>query len=274
MSRVGNHLFIVLLILVSTSLLAYEDSDMDGVDDRVDKCPNTSFSDLVDIRGCTIKSLDSPLRYDIIVGMSYADSDYQTLNKANTFATSIQADYYYQDFSFQASTAYFVTDSNDYNDNGLYDSFLGVTYKWNLSEALFTSIGVGIILPTYSDSLNNNNTDYRVSANVSYSMKNMNIFGGYTHTIINDDDIVGKVAYQNTRAFGGGVGYYVDNNLYVSASYNVSNSIYREVEDIKTTSIYTNYTIDEHWFFMFSYARGLSDSASKNYLSLRLGYYF
>jgi hypothetical protein len=274
MSKIWNHLFLVSLILVSTSSLAYEDFDMDGVDDMVDKCPNTSFSDLVDIRGCAIKSLDSPLHYDVIVGMSYADADYQTLTKADTFATSIQADYYYRDFSFQASTSYFTTNSNDYSDRGFYDSFLGATYKWNLTDALFTSIGVGVILPTYSDSLNNNNTDYRISANVSYSMKNINIFGAYTYTLINDDDIIGMATYQNTRALGGGVGYYVDNSLYVSASYNVSNSVYSEVGDIKTASIYANYTIDEHWFGMLSYARGLSDSASKNYLSLRLGYYF
>ena len=55
MSRIVNNLLIVLLVLSSTSLLAYEDSDLDGVEDKLDQCPNTSFSDLVDIRGCTKK---------------------------------------------------------------------------------------------------------------------------------------------------------------------------------------------------------------------------
>jgi hypothetical protein len=42
---------LILITAVSLSLLAYSDYDMDGVDDAVDKCPNTPFNELVDIRG-------------------------------------------------------------------------------------------------------------------------------------------------------------------------------------------------------------------------------
>jgi len=274
MNRVGIHLLFILITLFSTILFAYEDLDMDGVDDRLDKCPNTSFNDLVDIRGCTIKSLKDDLHYDIIVGMSYADTDYQTLNKADTFATSIQADYYYNDFSFQAATSYYISEGNGYDNSGMYDSFLGVSYKLQTNDSLFASIGAGVIVPTYSDSLNNNNMDFRASANISYILDDINIFGGYSFTIVNDDDIPKVVRYQNTKALSFGVGQYVNEELYVSASYNFSNSIYADVEDIKSFSLYANYTIDEHWFGMFNYAYGLSDSTSDNYFSLRLGYYF
>lgn len=275
MNRTSMYLLFILITLVSTTLFAYEDSDMDGVDDKMDKCPNTSFNDLVDIRGCTIKSLEYDLHYDVVVGISYADLDYQTLNKADTLATSIQADYYYNDFSFQAATSYFVTEGNGYDDNGMYDSFLGVSYKLKTHESLYASIGAGLILPTYNDSLGTNNTDLRASANISYMLDDdVNIFAGYAFTIINDDDVRGVVKYQNTKAFSFGAGKYIDEDLYVSASYNFSNSIYTDVEDIKSFSLYANYTIDDNWFYMFNYAYGLSDSTSQNYLSLRLGYYF
>jgi hypothetical protein len=36
-------------------LFAYVDSDMDGVEDKDDLCPNTLMTDLVDLNGCTIK---------------------------------------------------------------------------------------------------------------------------------------------------------------------------------------------------------------------------
>ena len=36
------------LALVNTLLIGYEDSDIDGVDDSIDLCPDTSFDKLVD----------------------------------------------------------------------------------------------------------------------------------------------------------------------------------------------------------------------------------
>lgn len=48
---------LILIIATSLTLLAYSDYDMDGVEDNIDKCPNTSFNELVDIEGCTIKVL-------------------------------------------------------------------------------------------------------------------------------------------------------------------------------------------------------------------------
>ena len=49
---------LLLTILLSVFFLyGYVDSDLDGVDDSVDKCPNTPFSDLVNEHGCSVKSL-------------------------------------------------------------------------------------------------------------------------------------------------------------------------------------------------------------------------
>jgi long-subunit fatty acid transport protein len=90
---------------------------------------------------------------------------------------------------------------------------------------------------------------------------------------MNDDTTI-DVVYQNTNAYNLGIGYYFTNKLYMSASYNASNSIYDGVEDIETASFYGYYSIDENWFSTFSYAKGISDTASQNYASLRLGYFF
>lgn len=266
-------LLVIMLGVLSTSLFAYSDLDMDGVDDSVDKCPNTPLTDLVDINGCTKKMLVSPHHFDIIIGANYAGSNYASLNQTDTYSSSLQVDYYYKNFSLQASTSYFRTDGNGYSDTGLNDSFIGASYQFKPLQGLSLRVGVGALLPTYDTTLNNNNTDYTASANLSYSSGKANIFGGYIYTMVNDDDIAGTVAYQDTNAFSAGLGYSL-NKLYISGAYNISDSIYKDVEKIRTVSVYGYYSITTHWFSTFSYAYGLSDSASDNAASLKLGYYF
>ncbi len=267
-------LLLIIFLSTATTLSAYVDDDMDGVDNAFDRCPNTSFTELVDINGCPIKNLDSPHHFDIIVGVSYSESDYQTLNKTDSVASSLQVDYYYKNFSLQASTSYYNTSSQGYSDNGLYDSYLGASYKFQPTNSLFLSVSAGALLPTYETTLNNNKTDYTSSFNVSYALERVNLFGSYAYTFINDDDIAGTVSYQNTNAFNVGVGYNINNNFYMSSSYYESDSIYKDVDTIQILSLYAYYSIDKHWFSTFTYEYGLSQSASKNYASIRLGYLF
>ncbi|HIP15564.1 MAG TPA: DUF3187 domain-containing protein [Sulfurimonas autotrophica] len=267
-------LLFIMLAMLGTTLFAYSDSDMDGVVDDQDKCPNTPFTDLVDINGCSKQSLISPHHFDIIVGANYTGSNYASLDQTDIYSSSLQVDYYYKNFSLQASTSYYKADGDGYSETGLNDSFIGASYQLKPTKELSVRIGAGILLPTYDTSLNNNNTDYTASLNVSYTLGKMNLFGGYIYTMIQDDDIAGTVVYQNTNALSGGIGYYATNKLYLSGAYNISDSIYAGIEKIKTVSAYGNYSITQHWFTTFSYAYGLSDSASDNAVSLKLGYYF
>lgn len=278
-------------ILLALNLHAFTDNDLDGVDDSIDKCPNTPFMDIVDLNGCTKKSLadDASLKtsdhhFDIIMGASYSGADYNQLNRNDTATTSLQADYYYKDLSIQASTAYYHSKESDGStQNGFYDTFLGVSYKLQVSNSLKFYVGVGALLPTYTTSLNNNNTDYKASVSFNYDIGKINLFGGYSYTQINDDDVVvvdsnGTNAYdykyQNTNSLNGGIGVYATNRLYLSASYFEGESIYIGYEKIKSASLYGYYTIDRNWFATLSYARGLSDTATDNYTSLRIGYFF
>ncbi|MEO1938876.1 MAG: DUF3187 domain-containing protein, partial [Sulfurimonas sp.] len=79
---------------------------------------------------------------------------------------------------------------------------------------------------------------------------------------------------QDTNAYSAGLGYYLSSKLYMSASYNQTQSIYKGADDAKTASIYAYYGIDTHWFMNFSYAYGLNDVASDHAASIKLGYYF
>jgi len=83
-----------------------------------------------------------------------------------------------------------------------------------------------------------------------------------------------SIYYQNTNAYNVGVGVYATNKLYISLAYNNSNSIYKGIEDTQTASIYGYYSLTQHWFATLNYAYGISDTASKNYAAIRVGYYF
>jgi len=263
-----------LLLLASLELSAYSDYDMDGVEDSSDQCQNTPLSDLVDTSGCTIKTLKSPHNFDIIIGMNFTQTAYDTLDKSDTTTASLQVDYYYKALSLQASTSYYDTQSVTYNESGSNDSFIGAYYKLMSTSNLNITLGAGAILATYMTTLNNNNTDYVASLSASYMLDNVNLFGGYSYTLVNDEDVGTDVIYQNSSSYNLGLGFYPTNRLYVSASYNNSESVYTNVDVIETASFYGYYKIDENWFTTLSYAYGLSDSASDSFTSLRLGYYF
>ena len=270
-------------LLCTISLLAYSDFDLDGVDDAIDRCPNTSMTELVDIHGCTIKNLESEHHFDIILGASYSQIDPTTQEKTDTLTASLQADYYYKNFSLQASTAYFNSESS-VSSSGQTDSFIGAYYQLHPLEALTLRLGGGLLLPTYEAGYDNNNMDYTASASLSYLFNNINLFGSYSYTLINDDNIIDIAYYQNTNAYNIGVGVYPTARLYTSIAYSSSDSIYKQVlnsegtlqsiDPLKSASAYLFYTIDKHWFSTGSYAYGLSDSASDHYVNIRLGYYF
>jgi len=269
---------IFLLIIISAiSLFAYADADMDGVEDKLDKCPNTSLTDLVDINGCTKQSLVSNHHFDIIVGASYEETDYDLIPKSDTISTTLQMDYYYKNFSIQVASSYFETNSGDYSDNGFNDTTTAIYYALYPTNALSVKLGIGAILPTYSSDLDNNNVDYLGSLNISYKVGDFSIFAGYNYNIINDDDIVdanNTIKYRNTNAYSSGIGYNFTPSLYANISYFQSDSIYENVEDVKSASIYMFYSISENWFTNLTYSNGLSKSTSDHYSAIKLGYYF
>ena len=287
---------VLTLTLFSLSLFSFSDSDFDGVEDSVDQCPGTSFTELVDIRGCTIKNLESPHHFDLIVGASYSQIS-PIQERTDTYTSSLQADYYYKDFSIQASTAFYDSESSSISTHGMTDSFIGAYYQLRPTASLSLRLGGGAVLPTYESDFNNNNTDYTLSASLSYIFKDFNLFGSYSYTLINDDDfsydefdfngnVTGStnIYYQNTNAYNLGIGYYFTTNLYSSVAYNSSDSIYSKFvsssvgtstqDPLNTVSAYLFYTINKNWFFTTSYAYGLTDTASDHYLNMRLGYYF
>ena len=240
-------LLILLSVLTNSHLLAFEDFDLDGVEDVLDDCPNTLITDLVDINGCTIKSLSTPHHFDIIIGESYAQED-----DIDIYATNLQIDYYYKQFSFQVSTSYSSEDNTNY---------LVAYYNFNPIQNLKIRVGAGLIIET----------DFIASTSISYSLDKLNIFGGYNLTTVEDDK---NIKYQDINSFNIGLGFYPMKKLYSSFSYNNSTSKYKDVENIENISLYNFYSIDDNWFITLSFEYGVSESANDYGEGFKVGYYF
>ncbi len=266
---------LLFLLLGSLYVVSAGDADFDGVDDINDKCPNTPFSDLSDSSGCTTTSLYTPTHYDIIMGYNYASSNPNTLEDTKTSSATLQADIYHGNFSGQIQSSYYKSTGSSYNAQGANDTQLSLYYSLKPLTSLTIQAGTGVILPTYETGYNNEATDYLGSLSMRYSAtNNINLFGGYTHTMINDDNIPNLVDYQDTDAFYAGLGYASAKNGSLNVSYANTKSIYVGVENIETLSCGVMIPLDTHWFVLGDYRYGLSDSASDNEVALRLGYAF
>lgn len=266
----------ILLILSLSVLQVFAvDSDLDGVNDTLDRCKNTPFGDLVDKFGCTSKTLFTDTAYDIIVGANYSNTNYNTLEKTNTLTTTLQADMYRGNMSAQISTSYFRSNETTRSDSGWNDTQLGLYIKTHPSSSLTLQPGFGVILPTYNSGYNNEAIDIFGSINAQYDLnEHYHVFGGLTYTLVNDKSIPNTVQYRNTTAFTTGIGYATTNNGFVNIAYTQSQSIYTEVDAFKTLSLNGMIPLDRHWFILGNYRYGLNDSTSDNEFAMRLGYYF
>ena len=274
---------LLILIMAILPLFAFNDADLDGVPDSLDKCPNTPITDLVGADGCSIKSVVVENHFDIVTGLAYSQYNYRLNTETDTWTASLQADWFHGNWAAQVYTSYYSSDTQTDNIDGMNDTTLSGYYTFrNVLPRLNLQVGAGVIFPTYDAQLDNNNADYLATLNLNYMMDKINLFGSYTFTYIGDDDVsytdingnTQTIRYQNTNAFSVGTGYAWTGKLYTSLSYYQSDSIYKDVEDIKNLTLYSYYAINAHWFVTASYAYGLSDATSDNYYSLRLGYYF
>ncbi len=269
---VNKFLFLFILFFNTSILFGYTDSDLDGVDDKIDKCKNTPLSDLVDKSGCSIKSLISPHKFSLIFGISHAQ-DISDNEKLTVITNLLQLNHTYKNISFLISSSNFNTTTGVTTSSGYNDTQVGAKYKFNVNTAFQTLIGISAVLPTYKSTLNNNKTDFQTSINLLYNLNKINFFTGYSYTIINDTNIKNVVTYNDTNSYSAGVGYYLNNNFYISMTYLDNSSVY--VGDSNTQSISTliYYKISDDWFVMYSYLNELNND-NNSYNSLKFGYSF
>ncbi len=271
MQKISKLLY--LLVFIHFSLYGAMDGDFDGVDDSEDRCQNTPFSDLIDASGCSVATLSSPMAYDFIVGYNYATSNTNTLENRTTTSTTLQADIYKDDLSFQLLSSYYKSDGS--SDEGWNDTQLSLFYAMHPSTLLKIQAGVALILPTYSTGYKNEAMDYVTSLAFEYLLQQeIKFFAGYSFAKINDEDVGKKIEYQDTNSFYAGLLYMHPQNGTFQFSYSNAQSIYVGVEPIETVACGVVWSLDAHWFTLFDYRYGVSESASEHEVAVRLGYTF
>lgn len=255
----------IAIFLLPILVLAYNDNDLDGVDDQIDQCPNTLLTELVDLTGCTIKKLVSPHHFDIVIGQSYVEEENLSLD-----ISQFQLGYYYQDFSLLLSSSYYQIESDSYDERGFNNLYLDAYYKIKPIKNLRLQFSGGLVFPTYESS--SNKTDYRASVQTTYNYEEFSFFTGFGMTIVGDHS--DTTEFNNTYFYKAGFGYYFNEHFYSSLSYNHATSMYDTLGEIKSLSYYGYYMIDNHWFTSIKYADGLSDNALDTIMGINLGYYW
>jgi hypothetical protein len=242
-------------------LFGYIDNDMDGVEDKDDLCPKSLMTDLVDLTGCSIKSLISPHHFAISSGLGIAEDE----DASYTFST-FNVNYYYKKISVQLSSSYYDLESDTLNSSGTNDTYFNLFYTSKIRENFSLTLGTGTVLPSFDDI--NNSQDYTTSIFGKYAKDNWTLSAGASYAFIGDVNANNKLAYNMA------IGYYWNTNFYSSLGYYVSESIYDDVEDFESLSLSTYYDINKNWFAILSLTEGMSAVSLDNSMGVKVGYYW
>ncbi len=258
----------ILILSIPISILAYNDLDLDGVEDLQDKCPNSLITDLVDKDGCKIDSVEALHHFDIITGVKYTKIKSKTYRTSTSISVkTLKLDYYYKDFSFSVSSA---------KGDSIYDdTYISAKYSYKYNGFIKFTTSLNLILPTYKNYLNNNLTDYGVAQSVIYKENKLSLFGAYGYTVINDKDKKKfGLYYKNKNSYTLGIGYDIKPNFYTSISLSYIDSIYRNRNNTINKNLFLLYSIDDNWFSSISYLRVEADRYNSDATSFKIGYYY
>jgi hypothetical protein len=267
----------ILIVLFYSSLYAevLTDSDLDGVVDSMDLCPNTSFLDEVDKNGCTINRLitlqdTNPGKLDIAIGYGFSHNE-DLLERDMQHHTHMQVSYYIDNWNYTLRTGYFTSDRG----NGAQDTTLKMKYKYKPFTSLKVSLGMGIKLPTYE--FVGNKTDYTLYSALTYYFKSpVSLFTGMSYTFVNDEDFITAkgeiVPLHNTKVFYVGSSYSITEDIYANLSYSYAENKFTLNHNEQNVIATLFYKIDKRWFTTLSYSHQIEDDDLHNALHMKIGY--
>jgi predicted porin len=267
--------------LLSTLTFAYQDSDIDGVEDHRDKCPNSSFDEVVDENGCTpsqhyFGTLTLLVGSDIIL-----DDESQTTN-FNVFAN-----YRYNDWDITLSNANNTASTSSNSLSSAYGDLYLSTGYYLQNRTFTTKLSLGIKLPTTDEERDidtglkhgkahedtgTGENDLFASLYLNYGMtQRQNLYLYYRYTISGESQ---DVEYRDFSTYSIGSGYAFTPHWYSALSYDHSGSPYPHDEPYRAISWFNSYAFSKRFFATINYAHGLNDTSPNNTISLKLGVRF
>jgi len=251
---------ILLLFLIFIKVYGWEDSDMDGVSNIDDLCPNTSFEYIVDKKGCPINGNIGKL--SLILGTN--------INRYDNSTT--------QDYSFSLNYLYklwsiSIYSSQDYIDDTISKGDLYLSFYYNIiGEKLITKLSMGIKFATGNDEISTGENDYFTSINFKYLLSNdITLLSTISYTITGDTK---DKSYKNPIGYSLGLGYSINNKWDIALSYQNSNSIYEDSQNYSAISISSSYTINSNIWASLGYTKGLDELSYDDIFSFKIGINF
>jgi len=252
--------FFTLFFILAISVLAneYNDDDLDGVPNYLDRCPNTPFSDIVDEYGCSIERLIRPRKFEYFFEYLYAKDSDRSDFKENDYLASVTI--YKGNFDLSVTSFYF---DNRYK-SGFADVNIKGEYRFTPTPMWDVYVGVGVDLPVFN--VHGNRIDYDLYLTNEYYFLGYKLFGGVYFTKTTDR-LKGKRLHNSYGGYGGIEIYTNRYNFDIVYLYNrskfqtISNMIYFKVERV----------LPHNYFVFATYTLGLNDDAIDSIMSIGFG---
>ena len=243
------------VLLITGLSFAFKDSDLDGVEDSVDRCPNTPILELVDKFGCPLRREKLYLRFG---GGFLKDGGEERTYGLASFAYSLEG--FYLSFTLRYYTY------SRLHGKGMGDSTLFLGYSGYVGR-LYLLPGLRVKIPTGDREFSTGEFNYTPSLVLDYLLDGFDVFlfGSYTFR--------GEERLRNTLTLSGGAGAELTRDLYVSVSYDVSQSAVRSGSN-RYLSLFMLYDLTQSLYATLTYSRGLNREAIDHSGTLRLGIRF
>jgi hypothetical protein len=255
----------IFLLLITIPIHAFEDDDIDGVENSKDLCPNTSFEDTVDENGCP-EDKDYWGKLTLSIG-SDINIDDSTTTDYNFFTNY---NYKAWDFSIYSSQQSSLdTNNNETQSSG--DLYLSTSYNKNI-ENFYTKLTLGSKIATGDTEISTGENDYFTKLYLSYAFnENFAILSSLSYTLTGDSN---ETTYNNPIGYSLGFGYMINEKWYSSLTYQNTNSIYEDSENYQSVSLFNSYNFTDNFFGTLSYSKGLDELSYDQTVSIRLGVNF
>lgn len=233
---------------------AYSDYDVDGVEDRVDLCPNTPFDILVDEDGCE-EGRGYQGSWSLETGMMVAvDSNSSTLNNAR-----ISIQYIYKKWDIALST---FKDINPLPDEDAQTLYMSIGHTQSFWDEVEVNVALGM---KYASTQN----DYYTTVNMLHSLdrdRYLSLFYSYT---LPEDSTLQK--YNNYHTLSLGYAQQITARYLTGVSYQFSTASTVDTKAYHALTWENTLRLNERYYLLASYSLGLSEGASDHLFNLQFG---
>ena len=260
-------IFFLCIVFVSSVFATYYDSDIDGVEDSIDRCADTPFDKLVDEFGCsTNKNLE---KFIVKLGV---DTNFDTTDDTvNTYNFLLQ----YEKENWIAgisNSQYIGYDENDigFQKTGDIYAYLGYSIQ---DENFVTTVGAGMKIAVADTLLGTGENDYYLNTQISSPLfkNSYRVFSTFAYTVTGDTK---DIKYKDIFSYSMGLEYAVNDKYTTALYYENSESIYEDTQNYKAVVWSNHYTYNEKYFIELDYIHGLDIFSYDHQLSFRIGAVF